>query len=95
MVPRSTDSATLPSTRRPRPLRPCVHITIRVGLLGRRRLDDRRGGGTVPHVRLDTLDPFVREPPDDGRKIFLGLPDRGHLGLDRIGAQPGIGFGRP
>lgn len=33
-VPRSTASATLPRTRRPRPLRPCEFITIRSGFWG-------------------------------------------------------------
>src|SRR5262249_10090475 len=32
-----------------------------IGLLDRRRFDDGRGGRAIPHVRLDTPDPFVLE----------------------------------
>ena len=35
MVPRSTDSVTLPMMMRPRPLRPCVLITTRSAFFSR------------------------------------------------------------
>jgi len=65
-----------------------------IGLLGGCGLDDRGGGGATPHVRFDAPNSPVRELPDDGRQIFLGLANRSDLGLDGIGARPSEGFRR-
>jgi hypothetical protein len=43
-------------------------------------------------VRFDAPDSLVREPPDDGREVFLGLADRRDLGFDGIGARQSEGF---
>jgi len=51
-------------------------------------VDDRLGGGAIPHGSYDPSETLLREPGGDGGKIRLGLAYDGSLSVDRIHARP-------
>ena len=72
---RRTPSATLPISSRPRPVRPCVPITIR-SLPSSSAAQDLRGGVALPHQGLDRE--LEVRPVEPATHLVQGLPvDRG------------------
>ena len=95
VVPRRTDSATLPRRSRPRPLRPWVGHHDLVDLPDPGRLHDRIGGGAVPDRRLHARATRLGEAVLEGRKVVFRLPHDPDLGLGEIGAKQCRRLGRP
>src|SRR5712691_10415763 len=77
----------------PKPAPPVRGHHDHVNLVHLRCLDDCGRGRSVPDVGLDVLGATVAEPFSDRVEVLLGLPDRGDLGVDRVGARQKRGFG--